>query len=531
MTFTLRTKIVSLVFPLFAASLSGFLLVLAFPTYDQWWLSWVALVPLLISLYGKSPKYGFLLSFVCGLLFFPGVFSWILEVPSYKLVHHAILGLYLGSYFGVFGLAFSSIAQRCGLTTVLFAAPFIWVSLEYIRSSIPLLALPWALLGHSQHENLLFIQLSSFTGAYGVSFMIVLVNATVAAIVLTSIHRLNNHKPASFKTPSRRRTISIMVATLALVGLALLYGKETLSDPFFEERVRVSVVQGNIEQSKKWDRKNANFIMETLANLSREASEDRPELIVWPEAATPGFILKTPSLMKQMRSLIKETKTYYLIGSSEYPKFAKSPLETRKFGNTAVFFSPEGKVLGQYLKIHLVPFAEYIPYDDIISWPDFIVPKGKRSFQIQGEEFTLFEFHRIKFGVAICWETLFPGLIRQFVKKGASFMININNEAWFGETAFPYQFLAINVFRAVENRISIVRAGNTGISCFIDPLGRITRRFQVNNKDIFVQGYLTQKVPLSEERAFYTIYGDIFAYVSLITTFLVFVLSFSRSKK
>jgi len=227
-------------------------------------------------------------------------------------------------------------------------------------------------------------------------------------------------------------------------------------------------------------------------------------------------------------SIIFITWAFYI---TIYPKFDKTPSLNRKdFGNTALFFTPDGKVVGQYLKIHLVPFSEEVPYRDIIPWPKFIVPKGKRSYQIPGKEFSLFGIDGTQFGVLICWEIVFPELFRKFVKNGANFMINVTNEGWFGKTAAPYQMAAVNVFRAVENRIAVARAANTGISCFIDPYGRITDRVRSNNTDIFVSGYLTREIPLTYERTFYTIHGDLFVYLVLSIAILVLALTVFRPR-
>jgi apolipoprotein N-acyltransferase len=205
-------------------------------------------------------------------------------------------------------------------------------------------------------------------------------------------------------------------------------------------------------------------------------------------------------------------------------------LERGKFGNTALFFSPEGKVVGQYLKIRLLPFSEYIPYKDIIPWPEFIVPKEKKAFEIPGKDFNIFEVDGARFGVVICWELVFPESVREFVKNGANFMINISNEGWFGKTAAPYQMVSINVLRAVENRRAFARASNTGISCFIDPYGRVKGRVRKGKKDIFVEGYLTEEVYISEQKTFYTTYGDIFVYISQMITFFIFILSFLKTR-
>jgi len=210
--------------------------------------------------------------------------------------------------------------------------------------------------------------------------------------------------------------------------------------------------------------------------------------------------------------MVRRINTYLLVGSAEYPKFATTPVKSKKTGNTALFFSPEGKILGQYLKIRLVPFGEYVPWEETIPWPDFIVSKKKVNFHTSGNEFTLFGVEGMKFGSLICWEVLFPDLSRSFVRKGSDFLINLSNEAWFGKSDVPYQILSFSVFRAVENRVNLVRCTNTGISAFIDPYGRITDRVTNGGQDIFVAGTLTKEILIPPAGTFYTRYGDVFAY-------------------
>jgi apolipoprotein N-acyltransferase len=233
-----------------------------------------------------------------------------------------------------------------------------------------------------------------------------------------------------------------------------------------------------------------------------------------------------------MGAAMRRLNTYLLVGSAEYPKFSKTSSKLRLGrGNTALFFSPEGKVLGQYLKIRLVPFGEYIPCEESIPWPDFIVQRGKRNFDIAGSEATLFQVDGIQFGTLICWEVLFPDLTRNVVKKGADFVINLTNEAWFGSIAFPYQMLSSCVFRAVENRVNLVRCANTGISCFIDPYGRITGRIENGGKDIFVSGTLTQKILISPPGTFYTNHGDLLVYGCIALLMAIVVWIFLKRKR
>jgi apolipoprotein N-acyltransferase len=250
-------------------------------------------------------------------------------------------------------------------------------------------------------------------------------------------------------------TVSIVLGTAVLTGLVFVYGHMTLRKPVSEKTVRTSLLQGNIDREMKTNpKKHASFIMEKYADLSREAVQDQPRLIVWPEAATPGLVLMNTTLLKQLTSLVRETGTHFLIGSSEYAKFEKGHSSgSIGAGNTALFFSPEGKVLGQYLKIHLVPFSEYIPLKGSCL-ARFIVPEGKRTYEIRARNL---RFSRWMARSSYCHmlEIVFPELFRQFVRDGADFMLNITNEGWFGEAAH-YQMLAISVFRAVENRVLLL---------------------------------------------------------------------------
>jgi apolipoprotein N-acyltransferase len=479
----------------------------------------MGLVPLLLAISGQSCKKAFLLSMICGVIFFTAVFSWTFEIPRYELLHHAALGVYLALYFGVFGAVVRLVDKQCGIVAALSSAPLLWVTLEYARSNFFFLALPWALLAHSQWKYPAIIQLAALTGSYGVSFLVVLVNSALALLLLILSSKSKLLRLPDSILPSAKSAISLTLAAAALTGLALLYGVAVLSRPIKGNEIRLSALQGNIDRQIKADpKKHAVQIMQTYTNLTRQAAKDQPDLILWPEASTPGFVLKDLPLLRNISTLVAETKTPFLIGSSEYPKFVKDrPLRPEDVGNTALYFSAAGKFLGQYLKIHLVPFGEYIPYEGVIDWPDVIVPADKKTFEIPGKEYTLFSLGEYKFGAVICWEVVFPQLFRSFVKTGANFMINLTNEGWFGDSAAPYQMAAIVAMRAAENRVPVVRSANTGISCFIDAFGRITGVVKDrHNKPTYVEGYLTRSIRPSREKTFYTRYGDIFAYLCII---------------
>jgi apolipoprotein N-acyltransferase len=496
------------------ALLSSSLLVASFPKFDLGFLAWVGLLPLLVTINEKSLKYSFLLSFASGIVFFLGIFSWILVVPKYTLIHHLLLAIYLGSYFGVFGLIFSFISGRSGKTFALFGVPFIWVSLEYIRSNLSFLALPWGLLGHSQYQYPLVVQIASFAGTYSISFLIVMVNCALTVIILPLLYRSEKH--ALFSNKGRK---SFVIATASLVVFTLIYGKLIMSQKVIGKEIKVSVVQGNIEQAKKWDPVYAQEIMQTYARLTQEASKDQPAIIIWPETATPGLITQDPSLHTEVKKIAKETSAYLIIGSAQHQKFKGEGEKRYKYFNSAFLIHPDFQVLRhqRYHKIHLFPFGEYLPYKETLPWS--LINVRESGNYAPGKEWTVFNLPESRFAVTICWENIFPDLFRQFVKRGAQFMVNITNEAHFGRTAAPYQLAAISVFRAVENRVFVVRCANTGISCIIDPHGRIVDRVKDGDgQDVFVQGWLNGSVIPLDSKTFYTRYGDWEVWVSVLGT-------------
>jgi apolipoprotein N-acyltransferase len=317
-----------------------------------------------------------------------------------------------------------------------------------------------------------------------------------------------------------------IVGITAIFSFAsLIYGYTLTSRPLTGKKVMVSVVQGNIAQSKKWDAKYASEIMQTYTELTKKASKDRPSLIIWPETATPRAITENLSLLWQIRRIAGETGIPLLIGSSERQKFKKEDAnQKRKYLNSAFLIrsNPKTQKPQRYDKIRLLPFGEYLPLREKVPWHAINIPEI--SGFARGKEFTVFKLPDFSFSVTICWENIFPEMVREFVKKDAQVIINIANEAWFGKSAAPYQFLSMNVFRAVENRVFVVRSANTGVSCFIDPYGRILDRVKdKNGLDIYVSGILSKPVILRESMTIYTRYGNYFAWLCLLLS-VVFLL-------
>ena len=501
------------------ALLSALLLTLSFPRLDLQFLAWVALVPLLLALHGNSPLAAFCLSFITGVGFFIGISYWTLVVDAVDLVHFLPVEAYLGLNIAIFGLVFSLSKTHCPLLTT----PLTWVSIEYVRSHAGFLECPWALLGYSQYQNLHLIQFASITGAYGVSFLIVMVNAALCEIVLS----LKNRKQSQHH--SYWQLFKPMVTPISLLAVALLYGHTVIAEPASTKTFAVSVIQPNIPQVVRWEPRLRELHLQKHVSLSKQvAANGHAPLIVWPETSVQGSLAQDRLLMSIFSNLAQETRSHLLVGVSVRPKFGSKDFKVKNRHNSAQLISPDGSIVGQYNKIKLLPFAEYLPHKGTIPWSKNLTSLAGDF--MWGTEYNVLAVSGVKFGVTICWETIFPDLFRQLVKNGANFMVNITNEAWFKETAGPYHFIPMTVFRAVENRISIARSANTGISGFIDPYGRVMGKVKSGSKDIFVEGYLTMKIPLSRTRTFYTMHGDMFAYLVLLGTAAFIIAGLRRSK-
>lgn len=477
--------------------LSGILLALSFPNFDLEFLAWFAVVPLLYSIEGKSLWTSFKLGFLTGLVSFLGILYWIIvAVHTYGNVPLILSGLvllllvsYLSLFIGAFTLFHRLIQIRSGLQTVLLA-PLLWVSLEYLRSFF-LTGFPWASLAYSQYINLPFIQMADITGIYGLSFVIILVNATLYTVLLQWSKR---------PFPLRE----VMITILLLLGF-LVYGyyrmgivdRQTIQNP----SLKVGLVQGNIDQSIKWDESFQKETMLIYERLSFKVAEGKPDLIIWPETATPFFFQDAKEFQPMVLDIPKKTVAFLLFGTPSY-KVEKGKIHHY---NSALLVSPSGELMEKYDKIHLVPYGEYVPLGEYI--PLGSLGEGIGNFK-PGKERVNFTLPQGKFGVLICFEIIFPDLCRRFVKEGADFLVTITNDAWFGRTSAPYQHLTIATFRAIENRVFIARAANTGISALIDPVGRIFKQ-----GGIFTEEAINGMIHLSNKKTFYTLFGDVFAWI------------------
>ena len=478
-------------------------------------MAWIALVPLLIGLNRCGPWAAFGHAYLAGLTFIVGSFYWIWWVPGYTLLDEALLAFYLGLYLALWGLGVSWLCRRTALSLVV-VAPALWVALEYVRSNLSFLGLPWMLLGHTQYLSPALIQIAAFTGAYGLTFLIVLGNVAIAEWTRHAGQRLMSARRVS--EPARPPIGSLATAGL-LLAATLLYGlRANVASPGTEQ-IAAALLQTNFSRDRKWDPAARKSIIERQEELTREAAEKAPQLIVWPETAVPGDVEHHPPLRQRVAQAARTAQTPLLVGSSEYAKFTDRRLLDRKY-NSMYFFSPAGDIVGQYRKIVLVPFGEYEPLQGVIRWPRAIA--AAMGTHLPGDRYAVFRLGEVPFSTVICWEIVFPDLVRRFVQSGARFIVNASNEAWFAGTAMPDQMLAMSVFRAVENRIAIARSANRGIAAIIDPHGRILERLDVSGPaGVQRDGVLFGRIPLVESGTFYTRHGDVFALLCAASTLVV----------
>ena len=505
------------------ATLSGVLLTGAFPKIGIDWLAWIALVPLLYAVKDLSVGAGFRVGFITGLVHFLSLLYWLVPVmrtygylPMFLSVSILILlAAFLALFIALFATAITAVGQKPAACLAL--TPLIWVTLEYIRSFI-FSGFPWELLGYSQYNRLQLIQISDILGVYGLSALIAFVNGAVFITLLYFVKRRWQQTDITKKLAA-----GSMIALILGIALTWSYGYWRLIaiDRLIAAapKTRISVIQGNIDQARKWD---PAFQIETIKKynqLSASASNKQPDLIVWPESATPFYFLYDVTPSKMVLEGIRQSGTDYLIGS---PSFLRADGGVQYY-NSAYLIIPEKKTMGKYDKTHLVPFGEYVPFKE---WLPFL---GKIVAQVgdfrAGKVGNTLPWRQEQLGVQICYEIIFPGLSRALAQNGASILVNITNDAWFGKTSGPYQHFSMTVFRAVENRRSLARSANTGISGFIDPAGRI-----LASTDLLQDAVATQMVPMLKERSIYTQIGDLFARVCLALVLLIMLVEIVRRK-
>ena len=490
------------------AAFSGFLAATAFPKVEWPFMAWLAFIPLLAVLSRKSGRKPFLSGWLAGTVFYGILLYWIPAVPSHYAGMSTILSfsvylllvVVLGLSWALFALLFAVIHKRRAVLAFL-AAPFLWVGIEYLLTHA-LTGFPWGLIGLSQYRNLPLIQIATLTGVYGVSFVLVLFQSLFVYSIRTS-RRL----PFAF---------GIMILALVHIGGFLSLGRVRPTSESFP----AAVIQGNVPSDIYWTQTGADKILslfEDHVDLSRRAFEAGAKLVIWPEFSVPlCFSCDDPlseSFKGTLSRFVRETGTSLLLGTNE----TAGPPDRKLYFNSSLCLSPD-RGTTSYAKMHLVPFGEYTPYKKLLGFVEKV--SHAMGELTPGAEPALHAFRSLKFGTPICYEIIFPDLVRRFTKAGANFLVTITNDGWYGRSAAPYQHFANAVLRAVENRRFLLRAATTGISGVIDPYGRVLVKSEVG-----VRTFLSGTVTPASELTFYARHGDLFAWIGLTIGGLLFIVA------
>ncbi|MBA2586928.1 MAG: apolipoprotein N-acyltransferase [Chthoniobacterales bacterium] len=531
--------------PWLAAITTGLLCTGCCAPFDFWWLGWIALTPLLAAVWfsGQNSKRRWLrdlvLGYVAGATFFWTVFSWLTTVTTSGWI---LVGAYMGVYFALWTwfcgrlrpamrapIAPARAATRWSADAgnspearspwlrstnnlgLAFLLASVWVTQESLRG-IVFSGWGWNTLGTTLHAQWPLIQIADITGVPGLSFLVAFANV----IAITTARRFVLESQTGVTRPHYDFTF-----TLLLIVAAASYGIRAVRIPAEGESIRVAAVQSNIPREQKFSREFAQRIFDQFTRLSEYAlhAQDRPDLLIWPESSMPGPVLQDEDSYRFVMDFSAAAKTDLLLGAIDQ--------DGARVYNAALLVSEAGKRVQLYRKIHLVPFGEYIPGRHTIPFLAQVVGDQVPDDFAVGTEFTLFHLTNDKVQVAplICFEDTIGDLTRQFVRGGANLLVNVTNDGWFLRSAGSKQHLANAVFRCVETRRPMVRAANTGVTCFVNEWGRLTQVLLDDAGNQFTEGVLSGviRVPTGGKLTFYVRHGEIFAHACAAITAIMFV--------
>ncbi|MFP6654179.1 MAG: apolipoprotein N-acyltransferase, partial [Myxococcota bacterium] len=479
-------------------------------------LAWFGPAALIVGIAGQRPSRAMGLAFLASLASHAVLFHWFFvvtvdygQMPSWIGFFAPLVPAF---YVSLFSALFAWLWARVGSTShrPILVGAVLWVAVDWARGHF-LGGFPWATLGYALHLDWPLLGWSKWAGVYVLSFFAVAVGIALGRLWL---HR----------TPAALRALGV---TVTLVAIAHFVGAYTApGSSSTDSTVRIAVVQGNIDQGEKWHPARRDRIFDTYLRLSREAAEKGAEWIVWPETAVPGLIEVEPEFSTRIGNLAREYKISFIVGGTG---IAVDPISRRftNFFDSAFVFDATGTQRDRYDKTHLVPFGEFVPLRDLfgrffkslargLSDTDITAGKAPRTMLIDASETSgQARGDGLRIGVPICYELLFPDLVRRFGRDGAGVLLAITNDAWYGRTGAPHQFLAMTAVRAAENGRWLVRAANTGISAVIDAKGRVR-----DSSPLFEEALIVSDIPVATDRqpTFYARFGDVFAGVCVVLT-------------
>lgn len=444
--------------------LAGLLTALAFPNALQKtlhppfaFLAWFSLVPFFHALRGASPALAARLGYLFGFAHLGAILYWIalLEEAQYlSLPAWTILVGYLSVYFAAFGWLLNWSKGRLGNLGP-WSAPVLWVALEYFRGSRPWGGFGWGELGYSQAPYPILLRSTTLAGVLGLTFLMVWCNACL--------------EEAYARWRAGDRDLAPLRLPALVVGAAIAWGAIGTSGSKFPVLGKAALLQPSIDQAVKWSPENERATYSILGDLSREGAKTKPSLIVWPETAAPTYLLSDASVLQRVRGIVKGSGASHLVGCLHQEARASGPPGQY---NAAVLLDPGGSSRGFYGKIHLVPFGEFVPFQEQLSFLGPVV--GELGNFTRGPSHRSFEVEGFTFAPLICYEAVFPWDVRGASRTGAQVLVNISNDAWYGRTASAYQHALMAVAACATVRKSLLRSSNAGICLATDPDGRIS---------------------------------------------------------
>lgn len=514
-----RVKLPSAVNTIFAV-LSAILLVLTFPNFDLWLLAWFALVPLFFAVEREKESIvkSAILGWIFGTLFFAGSCWWL----TFSFTHYGGIPLWLayillfaitgivGIFPAVFTAAFSIVLKRFGTYGILLA-PFLWTAQEFLRATLA--DTSWNAIGYSQAFNHLLLDWAGYGGVFLVGFLCVVCNACYAFILV------------SWKTLRRKNSAYLAVVPQILILISLLSSSYTPINSSEKEETSVVVVQANVPMSglneEKWlalRQRHVELAENALQKLDEQRTSDNKQtLVIFPESPMNFSYGGDPELRRFLGDFARRHNVSVLFNSAE-----PNPNGDNYF-NSAIMINEQGAKIGQYDKIHLVPFGEFAPVPSPIQ-P--LIPTLVGSFQ-PGENYNLFPVGDAQAGIVICYESHFPSLTREFAKRGADVMIEMTNDGYLGDTGVLRQHLAGAIFRAVETNRPVIRATNVGITAYINEHGEVS-----DAADVYTEATRVWTISKSDgNQTFYVRFGDWCAWICLIVSIGLLIYSFWSGRK
>ena len=475
-------------------AIAGLILAFSFPPSPLGFLAWAALTPLILSLEGCSIGEAYRRGAVFALVF-NALSMYFLAfnsgaAPPIAITSWVGLVVYATLISPLF-LIPVALSLRKWKNWGVFSFPIFWTGFEYLKS-LGEIAWPWNIIPLSQSNYLAPMQMVSITGVWGLSFWVTGINALIYLAV-------------------KRSTIWLL-AVILWITIPFIAGNIALKHPPQPvSSVNVAIVQGNVVPEDKW----ANGLIYNIGlyrNLTEEISG--AELIVWPESAVPTYLNMSLQARRILRGLAERMNAPIFTGALA---LFNEPEDIERRYNSAFLIKPDDSEIERFDKIHLVPFGERVPFQKLIPSLGKL-NFGQAEFTI-GQDYHIFQIEGARFGAMVCYESIFPQIVRRFVADSADFLVNITNDGWYGKTVEPYQHALLTRFRSIESRRSMVRAANTGISYFTDAQGRFLARTKMEIRDI-----LQVELPIYDGFTFYQRFGDIFAYFILIICLFITIL-------